>query len=131
MINFKISELIYSDIASKNKIDNMPDINSLDNLLNLIVCCLQPIRELIKKPILITSGYRSKKLNEVVGGKFNSLHLFGCAADFMVVGLKPSKIISLIESSDIDFDQLINEHEKWVHVSYVKEHNRKQILYIK
>ena len=66
MINFKISELIYSDIANKNKIDNMPDVNSLDNLLNLIVYCLQPIRNLINKPMIITSGFRSQELNKLV-----------------------------------------------------------------
>ena len=39
-LNFKISELVRSDIAIQNNINNMPDINSLDNMLNLIFYCL-------------------------------------------------------------------------------------------
>ena len=131
MINFKISELIYSDIANKNKIDNMPDVNSLDNLLNLIVYCLQPIRNLINKPMIITSGFRSQELNKLVGGSLNSQHIIGCAVDFKVKNIKTDRIIEVIKNSDIEFDQLINEHNSWVHISFIKGKNRKQIIYIK
>ena len=131
MINFKISELVYSDVANKNQISNIPDLNSLDNLLNLIVYCLQPVRNLLNKPMIITSGYRSNKLNQIVGGSFNSQHLSGCAADFKVKGLSNSKIVELIKKSNIEFDQLINEYNSWVHISYIKGKNRKQVLYIK
>ena len=44
-LNFSMSELIYSDTAVRNNINNMPDINSLDCMLNLIVYCLQPVRD--------------------------------------------------------------------------------------
>ena len=53
-LNFKISELIHSDEANKRKINNMPDINSLDNMLNLIVHCLQPIRDMVGVPINVS-----------------------------------------------------------------------------
>ena len=66
-LNFKISELIHSDRAVEKNINNMPDINSLDCMLELIVNCLQPIRDLIKKPMIITSGYRCKEVNKLVG----------------------------------------------------------------
>ncbi|MBQ9150410.1 peptidase M15 [bacterium] len=128
MINFSISELINSDTAQKNNINNMPDVNSLDNILNLIVCCLQPIRDLIKKPMIITSGFRSKKLNQLVGGATNSHHLIGCAADFIINGMKPNEIIKIVSSSDIKFNQLINEYDKWVHISYIKNNYKNQIL---
>lgn len=131
MINFKISELIYSDVAYKNGIRNIPDLISLDNLLNLIVYCLQPIRNLINKPMIITSGYRCQKLNKLIGGKANSQHLSGYAADFKVEGLEVNKLVEIIKNSKIEFDQLINEYDSWVHISYVKNKNRKQILYIK
>ena len=131
MINFKISEFIYSNVANKNGINNMPDLNSLDNILNLIIYCLQPLRNKIKKPIIITSGYRCIKLNNILGGKKNSQHLIGCAADFVVFDLKPSQIIEIIKNTSIEFDQIINEYDKWVHISFVKNKNRKQILYIK
>ena len=130
-INFKISELIHSEIAERCKISNMPDIKSLDNILNLIVYCLQPIRDVIAKPMIISSGYRSKALNKKVGGSVNSQHLSGQAVDFTVKNMKPDEIINIIKKNNIEFDQLINEYDRWVHVSFNSGKNRKQILYIK
>ena len=130
MLNFKISELIKSDTAIKNNINNMPDINSLDNLLDLIFYCLQPIRDKIKKPMIITSGFRSNLVNKLVKGVSNSQHLKGQAADFIINGMTPTQIIEKIKTCNIDFDQLINEYDKWVHVSYNKNNNRRQILKI-
>ena len=130
MLNFKISELIKSDTAIKNNINNMPDINSLDNLLDLIFYCLQPIRDKIKKPMIITSGFRSNLVNKLVKGVSNSQHLKGQAADFIINGMTPAQIIEKIKTYNIDFDQLINEYDRWVHVSYNKNNNRRQILKI-
>ena len=109
----------------------MPDLPSLDNLLNLIVYCLQPIREKINKPMIITSGFRSDKLNQKLSGVNNSQHKHGQAADFKVIGMTPDEIIKIIQNSNIEFDQLINEYDKWVHISFNKNKNRKQILKIK
>ncbi len=127
-LNFKISELIKSDIAIKNNINNMPDINSLDCMLNLIYYCLQPIRDKIKKPMIITSGYRCPRVNKLVGGVNNSQHAKGQAVDFTIKGLTPAQIVKFILSSEVEYDQLINEYDKWVHISYVKGKNRRQIL---
>ena len=49
-----MSELIYSKTSIINNINNMPDINSLDNMLNLIVHCLQPIRDMVGVPINVS-----------------------------------------------------------------------------
>lgn len=125
-LNFKISELIYSDKAIANNINNMPNAEQLDNMLNLIVYCLQPIRDYIKRPMVISSGYRCKKLNELVGGKSNSQHLSGQAVDFTIKKLSPKEIINLITINGVEYDQLINEYDKWVHISFVKGKNRKQ-----
>ena len=128
MLNFKISELIYSETAIKNNINNMPDINSLDNMLELIVNCLQPTRELLNAPMVITSGFRNPIVNRLVGGVDSSQHAKGQAVDFTVKGMTPSQIISILKTSKIEFDQLINEYDKWVHISYNKGKNRKQVL---
>ncbi len=125
-LNFKISELIYSDTAIKHNINNMPDINSLDCMLDLIHYCLQPIREKIKKPMIITSGYRCPDVNRLVGGKSNSQHLKGQAADFQIRGMSPAEIIQRIYTMGIEYDQLINEYNGWVHISFVKGKNRRQ-----
>lgn len=126
-LNFKISELIHSDTAIKYNINNMPDINSLDNMLNLIIYCLQPIRDKIKKPMIITSGYRNTEVNRLVGGNPNSQHKKGQAVDFIIKDMTPKQIVDFIKKSGIEYDQIIEEHT-WVHISYNKGHNRKQVL---
>lgn len=132
MLNFSISELIKSDIAKNAGIDNTPSIAQIDNLLNLIFYCLQPIRDKLKKPMIITSGFRCEKLNShpQINGAKNSQHLTGCAADFHVPGLTVNQTIDFIVKSGIEYDQLINEYNRWVHISFVKNKNRKQILRI-
>lgn len=127
-LNFKISELIYSETAIKNNINNMPDINSLDNMLNLIYYCLQPIRNKLNKPMIITSGYRNPIVNRLVGGVNSSQHVCGQAVDFTVNGLTPAQIIEIIKKSGIKFDQLINEYNRWVHISFNKGNNRGMVL---
>lgn len=127
-LNFKISELIHSDIAIQNNINNMPDINALDNLLELTFYCLQPIRDLIKKPMIITSGFRNQQVNFLAGGALNSQHKEGKAADFIIKEMTPKEIVEIIKNSNIEYDQLINEFDKWVHISFNKGNNRKQIL---
>lgn len=130
-LNFSMSELIYSETAILKNINNMPDINSLDNLLELIIFCLQPIRDKIGKPMIITSGYRCPEVNKLVKGAVNSQHLKGQAADFIIKGMTPQQIVFKIATMGIEFDQCIEEHSKnahWVHISYVKGKNRKQTL---
>lgn len=128
MLNFTITELVKSDTAEKNGISNTPDINSLDNLLELIFYVLQPLRDKLGKPITITSGFRSAKVNQLVGGVGNSQHLYGQAADMVVSGMTPAQLVEFVKKSGIEFDQLINEYDQWTHISFSKSHNRKQVL---
>lgn len=135
-LNFKMSELLRSDTANKYNINNMPDINSLDCMLDLICYVLQPLRDKIGKPIIISSGYRNWQVNKLVGGAVDkngnpkSQHCKGQAADFTIPGMTIQQIIDFIKKSGIEYDQLINEYDKWVHISFDKNHNRKQCFKI-
>lgn len=132
-LNFTMSELLYSEIAEKYNIYNVPDKEHLDNLLLLICNVLQPLREFIGKPIIITSGYRNPRLNShpLINGAPNSQHTEGKACDFIIKGMAPKQIIEKIDASGIEFDQAISEKNIWVHISYNKNNNRRQIMYIK
>ena len=131
-LNFTMSELLHSDIAQKHNIYNIPDKEHLDNLLILICECLQPIRNYIDKPMNISSGYRNPRLNShpLINGAPNSQHTTGQAVDFTIKGMTPKQIIEKVKGSGVEFDQLINEHNIWVHISYNKGKNRKQVLEI-
>ena len=127
-LNFKISEPVYSQKAIKNNINNMPDINSLDCMVDLIVYCLQPISDKLGKPMTITSGFSNSEVNSLVGCVSTSQHTKGQAVDFTVSGYTPAQLVKLIQGYDIEFDQLINKYDSWVHISYVKGNNRSDIL---
>ena len=135
MLNFKLSEFIHSDTAIKHNINNMPDINSLDCLLELIYYIMQPIREHFKSPVIINSGYRCTQVNKLAGGavdKFGnpiSQHCKGQACDFIVKDYSVNEVLEWCKNN-LEYDQLIDEYGKWVHISFVKDNNRKQFLKI-
>lgn len=128
---FTLSELIKSNTAIKNKIDNTPDENQKQNLIALVENILDPLREAYGKPIIVTSGFRCTKLNKLVGGVSTSQHQTGEAADIRTkedTVAANKELFQLIQKLDLPFDQLINEHNfDWVHVSY-SDRNRKQVL---
>lgn len=83
----------------------------------LVTRCLQPIRNLLGRPVVITSGLRPDWLNNAIGGAKNSQHLKGQAADFVVPGLTPFEVCNQILESRIPYDQLIYEFGEWIHIS--------------
>ena len=70
-----------------------------DVLRNLIELAknLQVLRDEVKKPIKITSGYRPVELNTKVGGASKSRHITGQAADFKIEGYTPKQVAAIIE----------------------------------
>ena len=123
--NFTLSELVRTNAP----IPNVPSAEEVANLKELVVNVLQPAREIFGKPITVTSGFRSKAVNAHVGGATNSQHVKGEAVD--VVCDDNSELFDIIRQ--LDFDQLIWEfgndiQPKWIHVSYKKSGNRRDIL---
>lgn len=80
-IYFNIKEMTKSQIAKLYHIDNTPTEKIIENLKK-VMYILDIVRVHIGKPIFVNSGYRCKKLNEIVGGVQNSMHTKGLAADF-------------------------------------------------
>mgnify|MGYP003339111303 FL=1 len=80
-----------------------------------------------------SSGYRSLMVNQLLGSKPTSQHTKGLAADFICPSFgTPKDIIKKIVSSDIKYDQVILEFDRWIHISFCEEgyKPRKQALII-
>lgn len=128
---FTLEEMTLSQAASRNNLDNTPGPIELDNLT--YTCQqLDVVRELLANPILVSSGYRSPAVNRAVGSTAKkSQHMDGCAVDFTCPKFgTPRKIVEAIKASEIKYDQLILEYDRWVHISFVKGTNRRQALVI-
>lgn len=131
---FTMQELTASATAKRKGIDNTPDAQAKANLTALVANVLDPLREKWGAPIVVTSGYRSVKLNRAVGGASKSQHCKGQAADIRSVSdsRKDNKrLFDLVKSSGLPFDQLIDEYNyDWVHVSFRNGANRREILHV-
>lgn len=130
--HFSMKELTHSQTAIKNGIPNIPkDPQVVANLTLLCEKVLEPLREGMKCPIRISSGYRSPELNKLIGGAKASQHNIGEAVD-IDLDEKNAELFSYIVNN-LDFDQIIwefgdNKNPNWVHVSYKAAGNRKQLL---
>lgn len=116
--NFTLAELIESDWAVRNGVDNAPNSPLVMANLYKVAVLLEQVRKLCgNKPIFISSGYRSPKVNAAVGGAWNSDHLIGEAVDFRIPAFgTPLQVAQAIAASSIKFGQLIMEGT-WVHMS--------------
>ena len=87
--HFELREFTESSTARWYGIVNEPPAEAVENLRALCVHTLEPLREAMGLPIIITSGYRCRALNDRIGHHSDrSQHISGCAADFVVQGSK-------------------------------------------
>ena len=131
---FCIEELTSSATALREGIDNRPGKCAYHLLHVLVDQLLDPIREAWGEPIVVSSGYRCKQLNELVGGAKHSHHLLGCAAD-IIAGNRADhrRLFRLIQQMQqegrIRFTQLIwGSDGRWIHISYVPSDLRCQVI---
>jgi hypothetical protein len=133
--NLSLAEVIRSETAKRKGVSNMPTEAHIANFKLLAEKVFQPIREHFGVPIHISSGYRSKALNESIKGSSTSQHCSGEAIDIDMDGtaITNAEIFNYIKDN-LEFDQLIWEfgtdtNPDWVHVSYESTgKQRKQIL---
>ena len=134
--NLTLAEVTKSATAKRRGIPNEPTIEHLENLKAIAENVFQPMRDHFQVPINISSGYRSKELNDAIGGSLASQHSKGEALDIDCApysGLSNREVFEYIKDH-LEFDQLIwefgNESDPdWVHVSYKRQgKNRGEIL---
>ena len=112
--NFSFNELTKTDTGLVN-IPN--DMNVLSNLCRL-AAFLQTIRNELHLPIIVNSAYRSKEVNEAVGGVSSSYHVKGLAADIKCADM--DKLLTILHSHLMEIDQLgiyyNSTSQLWFHV---------------
>ena len=139
--NFTLNEFLVSNVATRRNISNQPTKEGIVEMQNLCQFLLQPIRDGLG-PLRINSGWRSIDLNKAIGGAYkivdgeyvaSSQHCKGQAADLKYVDsdgcVDNQQIWDFVIESGLEFDQMINEFDwTWIHISFNKGKNRKQLL---
>ena len=127
-------EATNSNYAQQNGIKNKPTEEHIENMEVLAEGVFEPLREWVEAPIRVNSMFRSLELNTALKGSKTSSHMKGEAMDITSMGGKSNLEMFHYIRTELDFDQLIWEFgaaPKWLHVSYKKEGNRKQVLVTK
>ena len=117
--HFTFTEMTKTDSG----LDNIPDdINVIRNLVRLSEF-LQIIRNELQLPIIVNSGYRSKEVNESVGGVLSSYHVKGLAADIKCADM--DKLLAVLHSHLMEIDQLgiyyNSTTQLWFHVGLAED----------
>lgn len=113
--HFSLAELT---TTQQRRFNNDPPDWVIENLTHTAEQ-MERVRAVLGKPVHVNSGYRSPSVNKAVGGSPTSAHVQGHAVDFISPGFgDPLAICKTIIASGIEFDQLIEELGRWVHISF-------------
>lgn len=130
-----LREMLRSYKATRLGLQNIPEPHHLDAMRHLAGQVDKVGALFGNKPIYVSSGYRSRAVNQAVNGSKHSQHCRGEAIDFEIEGVDNLTACQTIAASTVVFDQLILEfytpgdpHSGWVHFSYKLTDNRKQVL---
>ena len=130
---FTLAEVTASETAVRKSIDNTPSAEVIENLRE---ACRRAdeVRELLGHPVVVLSGYRSPKLNAVIGGSKTSSHMQGEALDMICPMFgTPADVFKAIRESGIKFDQLILEFagkpNAWVHIGFGRAMRGQVLIY--
>ena len=132
-------EAVGSNYAKQKGIPNKPNEEQVENMKLLADKVFEPLRGWVGCPIRVNSMFRSLELNSAIKGSSTSSHMKGEAMDITSMACGKEDCKSNLEmfhyiKDNLEFDQLIWEfgkEPKWLHVSYNKDKNRKQVLVTK
>jgi len=132
-------EAVGSNYAKQYGIKNKPNEEQVENMKLLAKEVFEPLREWVGCPIRVNSMFRSLELNTAIKGSSSSSHMKGEAMDITSMACDKEDCKTNLEmfywiKDNLEFDQLIWEfgaEPKWLHVSYNKDKNRKQVLVTK
>lgn len=110
-----------SEVATRNGIDNSPGPDACEELTYLCGEFLERLRDRFG-PIHVTSGFRCRAVNGLIGGAIDSAHLHGRAADILpVTHTGPlwealRDMVEWIKAEGLAVDQAIFEFGRWLHI---------------
>lgn len=139
---FTVNELCVS--GSRPDLVEVPSKGSpiYNNIVFFIETFLDPVRQKLGRPIVVTSGYRPTALNIAVGGSRTSNHTAGFASDCHT-GNNDTDNLLIVEAAletGLDYDEIIIEGArfdtkgnivgcKWVHLAKKRVNNRRKFLW--
>jgi uncharacterized protein YcbK (DUF882 family) len=123
--HFTLAELTHTD---HRQFDNTPNAAELANLKRLAEFLETVKTTLGGKPVMISSAFRSKAVNDAVGSRDTSQHRQGLAADFKVPGMTPDAVVRAIIAAKLPYDQLIREFDAWTHASIADKPRRQALI---
>jgi uncharacterized protein YcbK (DUF882 family) len=112
--HFSLEELTHTD---HRQYDNTPNDAELENLKRLAEFLEEVKTVLGGRPIMVNSAFRSKQVNDAVGSSDRSQHRLATAVDFRVPELTPDQVVKAIIASNLGYDQVIREFDRWTHLS--------------
>ena len=127
--HFTLEELTRTDHMVPG--GNIPTADDVKRLTILATTILEPVREMAKTPIMISSGFRNETLNTMVHGEQKSAHLTGRACDFVPVSADIDELFTKVMRSDIPYDKIILEQKglkKWIHIQIANDGNEPRKL---
>lgn len=130
---FSLREFLRSEVAERAGWVDVPTFDVVYNLSELCRRILDPLACRYGKAVVVTSGWRSDRLNKAVGGVDSSQHKTGCAADIRPLLSGDIKLLwdiiqGMIDSGLIEPDQVIYyRRRRFIHISW-DDLPRKQIM---
>lgn len=116
---FTMGEAVHSDFAKKHKIKNIPNSRERINI-RYTALRMDEVRVILKRPLVVTSWFRSSKLNKAIGGSKTSAHRDGLAVDVLLKkGKAGRREYELVKKKMSSYDQLIYYPKKGhLHVGF-------------
>lgn len=104
---FTMGEAVDSGFAKKHRIKNIPNSRERMNI-RYTALRMDEVRIILKRPLVVTSWFRSSRLNKAIGGSKTSAHRDGLAVDVLLKkGKAGMREYELVKKKMSSYDQLI------------------------
>lgn len=130
--DFTLYDLLYNDVANKRGVVEQynPSQEIINNLTNICINILQPLKDKLKTDIKIIAGYKCLELDKTV--KKKSQYLNGQAVDIILPQKGNGYLYNKIVEFNLPYDQLIwqkgnKTNPEYVTVSYGPKNRRAKL----